>query len=90
MNCDINYEDPPEENSLGPIPALKMVSWKKDVASYFKAPQECVGQRKNPPTKRMADRRSALKHPCGRQNGGTPSKQRTTETVDAGAAAHII
>ena len=49
-----------------------------------------VGQRKNPPTKGMADRRSALKHPHGRQNGGMPSKQRTTETVDAGAAAHFI
>jgi len=44
MNFDINYEDPPEDDNLGSIPARKMVSWKKDIASYSKAPQECVGQ----------------------------------------------
>ena len=26
MNCDINYEDPPESDNLGSIPALKTVS----------------------------------------------------------------
>ncbi len=77
MNCDVNYEDPPKEDSLGPVPALKTVSWKKDVASYFKAPQECVGQRRNPPAKGKADRQMVSKH-------------KTTETVDVRAKAHFI
>ncbi len=47
MNCDISYEDPPEDDNLGSIPALKTVSWKKDIASYSKAPQECVGRIRN-------------------------------------------
>jgi hypothetical protein len=49
MNCPVNYEDPTEEEAketkrTQPISALKMVTWKSDVASPFKTPQECVGQ----------------------------------------------
>ena len=49
MNCPVNYEDPSEEEATErkrtqPISALKMVTWKSDVASSFKTPQECVGQ----------------------------------------------
>jgi hypothetical protein len=49
MNCPVNYEDPSEEEATEtkrtqPISALRMVTWKSDVASSFKTPQECVGQ----------------------------------------------
>ena len=49
MNCPVNYEDPTEEEAketkrTQPISALKTVTWKSDVASPFKTPQECVGQ----------------------------------------------
>jgi hypothetical protein len=49
MNCPVNYEDPSEEETTEakraqPISALKTVTWKSDVASPFKTPQECVGQ----------------------------------------------
>ena len=50
MNCPVNYEDPTEEEAMEtkrtqPISALrKTVTWKSDIASSFKTPQECVGQ----------------------------------------------
>ena len=49
MNCPVNYEDPTEEEAketkrTQPISALKTVTWKSNVASPFKTPQECVGQ----------------------------------------------
>jgi hypothetical protein len=49
MNCPVNYEDPTEEEAketkrTQPISALKTVTWKSDVASPLKTPQECVGQ----------------------------------------------
>ena len=49
MNCPVNYEDPSEEEATGtkrtqPISALRTVTWKSDVVSPFKTPQECVGQ----------------------------------------------
>ena len=49
MNCPVNYEDPTEEEAMEtkrtqPISALRMVTWKSDVASPFKTSQECVGQ----------------------------------------------
>ena len=58
MNCDINCEDPPEDDNLGSIPALKTVSWKKDITSYSKAPQECVGQNAKLLPGRETDRRA--------------------------------
>jgi hypothetical protein len=47
MNCDVNYEDPVEEEPTQPICSPKTVSWKKEVASPFKTPQECVGHNGN-------------------------------------------
>ena len=49
MNCPVNYEDPSEEEATEtkktqPISALRTVTWKSDVASSFKTPQECIGQ----------------------------------------------
>ena len=49
MNCPVNYEDPSEEEATEtkrthPISALRTVTWKSDVASSFKTPQECVGR----------------------------------------------
>ena len=49
MNCPVNYEDPTEDKAMEtkrtqPISALRMVTWKSDVASPFKTPQECVGE----------------------------------------------
>jgi len=70
MNCDIIYEDPPEEDKLGSGPALKTVSWKTDIASYSKAPQECVGQNKNLLHGRETDRQSGRRHLRGVQNLG--------------------
>jgi len=70
MNCDINCEDPPEEDELGSSPALKTVSWKKDIASYSKAPQECVGQNENLLPGWETDRQSGRRHPCGVQKLG--------------------
>ena len=75
MNCDINYEDPPEDDNLGSIPALKTVSWKKDIASYSKAPQECVGQNVKLLPGRETDRRSGRGHP---QNLGVARLQQPT------------
>ncbi len=57
MNCDINYEDPPEDDNLGSIPALKTVSWKYVISTTFKTPQECVGQNRNLGTVRRGDTR---------------------------------
>ncbi len=49
MNCPVNYEDPTEEEAIEakrtqPISALKTITWKSDVASPPKTPQECGGQ----------------------------------------------
>ena len=47
MNCDVNYEDPPEEEDSGPVTSPKTVSWKSVVSTAFKTPQECVEQNRN-------------------------------------------
>ncbi len=47
MNCNVNYEDPPEEEESGPITSPKTVSWKSVVSTTFKTPQKCVGQNRN-------------------------------------------
>ncbi len=49
MNCPVNYEDPEEEKERDiPISsAAKTVTWKADIATTFKTPQECVEQNGN-------------------------------------------
>ncbi len=48
MNCDVNYEEPPEEEELESVLSPKTVSWKSIVSTTVKTPQECVGQNRNP------------------------------------------
>ncbi len=62
MNCDVNYEDPPEREESGPVASRKMVSWKSVISTTFKTPQECVGQNRNLRTARRTDTR---RHPHG-------------------------
>ena len=57
MNCDVNYEDPSEEEMEQPIHSPRTVSWKSVVATPFKTPQECVGQNGNRHVLRKTDRR---------------------------------
>jgi len=49
MNCPVNYEERGEdvEEDNFPISAAKTVTWKSDVATTFKTPQECFGQNGN-------------------------------------------
>ena len=47
MNCDVNYEDLPEDEMTQPIHSPRTVSWKSVFATPFKTPQECVGQNGN-------------------------------------------
>ena len=47
MKCDVNYEDPREEEESESVLSPKMVSWKSIVSTTFKTPQECVGQNRN-------------------------------------------
>ena len=54
MNCDVNYEDPLEEE-MEQRP--RTVSWKSVAATPFKTPQECVGQNGNQHVLRKTDRR---------------------------------
>jgi hypothetical protein len=58
MNCPVNYEEPEEdvEGDNFPISASKTVTWKSDVATTFKTPQECVGQNGNRKGKPGMDR----------------------------------
>jgi hypothetical protein len=48
MNCPVKYEDPKEiecnPTVKHPISAGKTATWKSEVATPFRAPQECVGQ----------------------------------------------
>ena len=37
MNCEVNYEDPTEDDEVSSIPGPKTVSWKKDITSSFKS-----------------------------------------------------
>ena len=64
MNCDINYEDPPEKTETEAIAAPRTVTWKCIVTSPFKTPQECVGQGRHPMKSRPTDR-----HPWGARSG---------------------
>ncbi len=57
MNCDVNYEDTPEKEELGPVASPKTVSWKSVILRTFKTPQECVGQNRNLGTVRQGDTR---------------------------------
>ncbi len=40
MNCDVNYEDPPDDKIAQPIHSPRTVSWKSVVATSFKTLQE--------------------------------------------------
>jgi hypothetical protein len=59
MNYPVDNEDPEEEKERDiPISSVeKMVTWKADIATTFKIPQECVGQNGNHKNKRGMDRR---------------------------------
>ena len=57
MNCDVNYEDSPEEEIEQPIHSPRTVSWKSVIAMPFKTLQECVGQNGNQHILRRTDRR---------------------------------
>ena len=57
MNCDINYEDPPEKEESDPVAGPKTVSWKSVISTTFKTLQECVGQNRNLGTVRRGDTR---------------------------------
>ena len=62
MNCPINYVDPEENTNTkcerkNPISAGKTVTWKAEIATLFKAPQECVGQNKIRHNKPTMDKR---------------------------------
>ena len=64
MKCSVNYEEPEEdvEEDNFPISAAKTVTWKSDMATTFKTPQECVGQNGNRKGKLMMDRQ--LRNSC--------------------------
>ena len=66
MNCDVNYEDPPEREKSGPVASRKTVSWKSVVSTIFKTPQECVGQNRNLGTARRTDTRRRARRMPGR------------------------
>ena len=61
MNCDVNYEEPLECDNLGFISARKTVTWKKDIASCSKAPQECVGQNEKSLDRRQTDSKGTMR-----------------------------
>ena len=58
MNCPVNYKEPEEDAGEHDIPisARKTVTWKADIATTFKTPQECVGQNGNHKNKPGMDR----------------------------------
>jgi hypothetical protein len=89
MNCDINYEEPPEEDELGSSPALKSVSWKKDITSYSNAPQECVGQNENLLRGWETDRQSGRRYPRGVQNLGVARLRQPTWQVGSTSKGRI-
>ncbi len=62
MNCEINYEDPPENEDLGSAASPKTVTWKSIISTTFKTPRECVGENKNA---KKAQRSDATRHPRG-------------------------
>ena len=62
MNCEVNYEDPPEEDELNPSANRKSVSWKSVIATTFKTPQECVGGNGDAKRTRRTD---TTRHPGG-------------------------
>ena len=62
MNCNVNYEDPPEEEEPIPVTSPKTVSWKNVISTTFKTPQECVGQNMNLSGIRRPDTRPAIRN----------------------------
>ena len=82
MNCPVNYEEPEEniEEDNFPISAAKTVTWKSDVRTTFKTPQECVGQNGNHKGKPVMDRR--LRNSCHKSKvtRGTAGKARLVST----------
>jgi len=65
MNCDVNYEDPLEEEESESVPTQKTVSWKSIVSTTFKTQQECVGQNRNPGILWRSDTRNPRGSPWG-------------------------
>ena len=65
MNCDVNYEDPQEEEESESVPTRKTVSWKSIVSTTFKTPQECVEQNSNPGLFWRSDTRNPRGNPRG-------------------------
>jgi len=63
MNCNVNYEDPQEEEEPIPVTSPKTVSWKNVISATFKTPpQECVGQNRNLSGIRRPDTRPAIRN----------------------------
>jgi hypothetical protein len=82
MNCPVNYEEPEEsveEDNL-PISAAKTVTWKSDVRTTFKTPQECVGQNGNHKGKPVMDRRRRNSYQESKVTCGTLGKARLVST----------
>ncbi len=71
MNCPINYEDPEDNTNRkykckNPISGGKTVTWKTEIATLFKTPQECVEQNKIRHNKPAMDKRvGRSKYPRG-------------------------
>jgi hypothetical protein len=82
MNCPVNYEEPEEnvEENNFPISAAKTVTWKSDVQTTFKTPQECVGQNGNRKGKPVMDRRLRNSYHKSKVTRGTVGKARLVST----------
>ena len=80
MNCPVNYEDSSEEEATEtkktqPISALRTVTWKSDVSSSFKTPQECVGQDGSRMVQMSSHREKKVRTSFHRERKGVDVKQ---------------
>ena len=83
MNCPVKYEEPEEdiEEDNFPISAVKTVTWKSDVATTFKTPQECVGKNGNCKGKPGVDRQPQNSHLWNTGNRQTCKCEKTGRSI---------
>jgi hypothetical protein len=91
MNCPVNYEDPKEDERTPiesrPISAAKTVTWKRVIATLFKAPQECVEQNRISGKKPATDRRTGrISRPHVTTSSGLGSARLARRTWQVGEA----
>ncbi len=90
MNCPVNYEDPAEDDGTTneSISSGKTVTWKSELSTSPKTPQECVGRNRNLKVKRSVGGQTERGMYPSREGRGALGRARLVKTTQARGVTH--